>query len=107
MSLPALPETSESVEEKFTRLALVWDADTCYYSDTTRAVAHPAYQEIIGLGPAVVPLLLRDMERTHQHWFEALRKITGADPVPSSVAGRIPKMVAAWLQWGRENGYQW
>jgi hypothetical protein len=71
------------------------------------ASEHPAYQEIISLGPAVVPLLLRDMEEKHTHWFIALRKITGASPIPKSAAGRIPLMVEAWPRWGKDNGYQW
>jgi hypothetical protein len=58
------------------------------------------------LGPAVVPLLLRDMEQNHTHWFCALREITGANPVSPS-AGDIPQMVEAWLRWARDNGYRW
>lgn len=41
---------------------------------------HPAYQRIIGLGPEVAPLLLRELERQPDHWFWALKALTGADP---------------------------
>ena len=61
----------------------------------------------MSLGPDVVPLLLRDMEANHSHWFAALRALTGANPVPKSVGGNIPKMVEAWLRWAKDNGYQW
>ena len=58
------------------------------------------------MGPAIVPFLLRDMEENETHWFYALYKITGANPVAKEEAGNIPKMAAAWLRWARENGYQ-
>lgn len=68
---------------------------------------HPAYQEIIRLGPEVIPLLLRDLEENHTHWFTALEAITGTNPVPPSASGKIPEMAEAWLCWARKNGYQW
>jgi hypothetical protein len=57
------------------------------------------------MGPAVVPLLLRDLEENRTHWFCALREITGANPIPGPAAGNITQMVEAWLQWARKNGY--
>jgi hypothetical protein len=59
------------------------------------------------MGEVVVPLLLRDLEINRRHWFSALAAITGANPVSEEDAGNIPRMADAWLQWGRENGYQW
>ena len=55
----------------------------------------------------VVPLLLADLEDNHTHWFGALRAITGANPVPVSAAGNIPKMAEAWLRWANDKGYRW
>ncbi|SRR5579872_2166078 len=100
----ALPET---VEQRFRRLAAEWRKAVMFSSSTTERNNHPAYQQIIALGPDVVPLLLRDLEENHTHWFCALREITGANPIPTEAAGNIPKMAAAWLCWARENGYQW
>jgi hypothetical protein len=55
-----IPETPwETVEERFQRLAAAWHRDTDYLSSMADADSHPAYQEIIRLGPEVVPLLLR------------------------------------------------
>jgi hypothetical protein len=70
------------------------------------AAEHPAYQEIISLGPDVVPLLLRDMEEHGTHWFIALEKITGAKPYFPGTAGNAPKLVEAWLTWAKENSYR-
>jgi hypothetical protein len=67
-------------------------------------VAHPAYQAIIGLGAPVVPLLLQDLAREPAHWFEALKAITGEDPVRPEDWGRVRAMAAAWLAWGRSRG---
>lgn len=68
---------------------------------------HSAYQQIIGLGPAVVPLLLAELDREPDHWFWALKAITGADPLPPDGRGRVGEMTQAWLRWGREQGYRW
>jgi hypothetical protein len=97
----------ETVEDRFHRLAAAWHKAVAHHSSTTVRNNHPAYREIIGLGPEVVPVLLRDLEKNHTHWFAALREITGANPVPEVAAGNIPQMVEAWLRWARENGYRW
>ncbi len=102
------PDTpSETVEERFHRLAAIWHKATDYLSSMEEADRHPAYEEIVRLGPEVVPLLLRDLAENHTHWFAALEAITGARPVPASVAGNVPRMVEAWLCWAKDNGYQW
>jgi hypothetical protein len=95
---------SPSLADRFAVLAARWKADTALLSSTSAMVAHPAYQAIIALGPPVVPLLLEDLKREPAHWFEALKAITGADPVPPADWGRIPAMTAAWLAWGRAQG---
>jgi hypothetical protein len=104
----AVGPLTEGVEQRFRRLAAEWEDATEYISSTTEIINHPAYREIVGLGSEVVPLLLRDMEDHHTHWFWALREITGADPpLADSPGGNIPRMVQAWLNWAKENGYRW
>jgi hypothetical protein len=102
---PATPPAA-SIEKEFERLAAEWENGVAYHSSTTVRNNHPAYQKIIALGPAVVPLLLRDMEENHTHWFYALRQITGADPIPKTSAGNVPEIVKAWLRWAKDNGYR-
>jgi hypothetical protein len=96
-----------SVADRFRQLAAAWEEAVAHHSSTTLRNSDPAYREIIGLGPDVVPLLLRDMEENQTHWFCALREITGASPIPKSAAGNIPKKVDAWLCWARDKGYRW
>jgi hypothetical protein len=102
--MPATPAV-ESLEARFHRLAAAWEQATGHLSSMTAASEHPAYQEIIRLGPEVVPLLLRDLAATQRHWFIALRQITGANPIPASAAGNVPKMIEAWRDWAKEHGY--
>ncbi len=93
-----------SLDARFRALVKQWKKDTETDSSITRMVRHPAYQEIIGMGEPVVPLLLDELEREPDFWFAALQKITGADPVPKECAGKIKEMAKAWIDWGRDKG---
>ena len=100
MPVATLP-LDPALAERFSTLAEEWKRDTVLLSSTSVIVAHPAYQAIIAMGPAIVPLLLRDLEREPIHWFEALQAITGEDPVSKQQRGRILAMSEGWLAWGR------
>ncbi len=104
---PSASPPKENLEPRFRRLASIWHEAVAHQSSSTLRNNHPAYREIIALGPDVVPLLLRDMQEHHTHWFAALREITGANPVPESVAGNVPQIVDAWLRWAKDQGYDW
>lgn len=111
--MSSIPETSpvaepmESIETRFRRLEADWIAQTGFLSSSTQIINHPAFQAILKLGEAVVPLMLRDLEERPRLWVWALPRITGVDPVPVEDRGNIGRMSAAWLNWGRANGYQW
>jgi hypothetical protein len=102
---PAAPDAS--LEVLFQSLVRQWREERGPSSSTTDLAMCPSYQRIIGLGPAVVPLLLRELERAPDHWFWALKAVTGADPVPIASRGKVREMARLWLDWGREQGYQW
>ncbi len=104
---PADALATETVEERFHRLAASWHEAVAHHSSSRVRYQHPDYLEIIRMGPVVVPLLLRDLPASGRHWFEALKSITGADPVPEADAGNVERMQEAWLRWGREHGYSW
>ena len=91
-----------TLEQQFTQLAAEWRRETMYWSSTWAIAMHPSYQRIIGMGPAAVPLIIRELERQPEHWFWALKAITGADPVLPADRGNIAKMQDAWLQWALE-----
>jgi hypothetical protein len=98
---------AETALERLRRLEATWTAEVGHFSSLAVLINHPAFQEIIALGPAVIPLMLRDLEERPRLWVWALPQITGANPVPPSDRGQICKMTQAWLQWGKENGYRW
>jgi hypothetical protein len=86
-----------SLETHFRALVKQWKKDTETDFSILRMIRHPAYQEIIGMGEPVVPLLLTELKREPDFWFAALQKITGADPVPKTSAGKIEEMAKAWI----------
>lgn len=76
-----------------------------YSSSSNDWIMTLPYQQIIGLGPIVIPLVLRELQSRPHHWFWALRVLTDAEPVPAESRGDFDDMVSAWLKWGRDNGY--
>ena len=97
------------IEQRFRTLAAAWKAAMAasVSSSLPEMFAYPAYRQIITMGEPAVPLLLAELEREPDWWFAALKEITGADPVPPTIRGKLAEMTAAWLDWGRAKGYQW
>ena len=85
--------------EKFQELMARWKKDVRFLSDTNEVCSHPAYQEIIGLGIPVLSLILAELESDPDHWFWALKAITGVDPVPEEHLGDLQLMARDWLSW--------
>jgi len=90
--------------ERFERLAEAWERDSAHLSSPIKMAMLSSYQEIIGMGPDAVTLILERLSSHPDHWFWALRAITGVDPVSSENVGRIDKMAEEWLRWGKQNG---
>jgi hypothetical protein len=105
---PATTSTppAETLEQRFRRLEAALTAATGVLSADTDITQHPAFREIVGIGKAVVPLMLRDLEQSPRLWVWALPEITGENPVPPEDRGYIAKMSEAWLRWGRAKGYR-
>ena len=105
--IPSTP-AAESIEQRVVQLLGHWRQETAYLSSSTRITGHPAYQELIALGPAALPYLFRDLEQTGDgHLSKALAAITGANPIPADERGQVRKTAEAWLRWAGENGYRW
>ena len=92
------------LRERFAALAARWRDETAHLSSSTAIFTHPAYQQIIGMGPVVLPYLLADLAETRSHWFWALRAIARENPVPKHDQGNIERMITAWLAWGVRRG---
>lgn len=98
-------EVDKETENKFTELAEKWYRETLHSSAYLDKVTHPAYQQIIGLGKGVIPLILNELQDEPVEWFWALRALTGEDPTTPEQAGKRDEMAKAWLNWGKENNY--
>ncbi len=101
------PETLRlrSVTDRFHELLATWQEECKLLSSASQAAMHPAYQQIIGMGQDALSLIFQQMAETPDHWFWALRAITGENPVPPQDAGDVPRMTEIWLRWGRGHGY--
>ena len=106
---PTIENTGRAaiVEAQFQRLVGRWKAECAPVSFAEKLAMHPLYQRIIGLGPDVLPCLLRELERSPHLWFWALRAITGENPVDPAHRGNLKAMAEDWLAWAKDNGYEW
>jgi hypothetical protein len=98
------PQTgaAHGLRRTFAELAEAWRRETQFISFVQQRVVHPAYQRIIGMGWAAVPLILRELQRQPEHWLWALQAITGEEPARN--ASGLQAASEAWLRWGRERG---
>lgn len=90
---------------KFLELKNQWKEETAMLSSITEISMNPAYQQIIGMGQIAIPLILSELKKKPDHWFWALKSITGEDPVLQEQRGRLKEMAGAWLKWGKGKGY--
>lgn len=90
---------------RFLVLKMKWERGTAHLSSATEMAMHPAYQQIIGMGPTVIPFMLAELKVRPGRWFWALKAITGDDPVSPEHRGRVKQMAQDWLGWGKRQGY--
>ena len=91
--------------ERFRGLVDRWRAQPSVQSAVEKICMHEAYQEIIGIGPSAIPLILAELQQAPGHWFWALRAITGEVAHSDDERGDLPAMTESWLRWGRDRGY--
>jgi hypothetical protein len=103
-----VPPKETEPETEFKKLADRWLADTAIHSNPGIIARHPAYAQIIAMREVAISFMLDEMEkkRNRPHWFQALHDITGMTPAPAEIWGKVDKVAAAWLEWGREQGYR-
>lgn len=95
----------ESRRAEFSVLVARWRAERPPSSFERDIAMHDAYQRIISMGDDALPLILDELSKHRDHWFWALKVITGEDPVPEHSRGRLQEMTDAWLRWGEDHGY--
>ena len=94
---------SEALRQLFGVLRDQWRHDTRFVSSTTQINDHPAYRRIIALGAPMTPLIIEDLRKETDHWFHALRSITGHTPDVEQPAS-MKALRSAWLRWADERG---
>ena len=104
MVLQQQVEVDPELERRFDELVAQWINETGGDSSGLKVFAHPACHEILGMRKAAVPLIFRHLEGGGYHWYGALAKLTGADPVPDDLYDRS-QVQELWLAWGRERGW--
>jgi hypothetical protein len=99
-------EEKSATKKRFEKFARTWKSETELFSKVSKHVLHPAYQKIIGMGEAAIPLILEDLSQYGpDDWFWALTAISDENPITNEIAGDMVAMTEAWLQWGRKRGY--
>src|SRR6266571_1015232 len=100
MSAPAKAPPTETVDQKVARLLKQWREETAVISSSTIIASHPALLAIIAIGQAALPALFRDLELSRNgHMDTALTAITGVQPVPPELAGRMRAIADVWIAW--------
>ena len=92
---------------EFSKLAEQWRLETEDYAITELRYSHEAYLRIIGLigtvGPHATQWILDELKTDPDWWFGALKAITGAEPAQHG--DDFDSAVEAWLEWGRDHGF--
>ena len=90
-----------ALERRFLELAERWRFETGCLAFWAYMVDNDAYREIVAMGDAAVPWILRELERRDAPWFLALADITGENPAAEATSGKVDEIADAWLNWGR------
>jgi hypothetical protein len=107
------PEQEDPNILKYRKLRAKMEEDTRYSSNLNDRFEHPAFAEIVGMGHAAVPIILKEMQQDPDVSFTmfALFPITGEDPTvpPEQIGGFMAIDMSAikhsWLAWGEEHGH--
>lgn len=83
----------------FLRLKEKWKVETLYTSSGTEIISNSAYRKIIDIGLMAVPWIIRELKKSDDHWFYALEKITGENPIKEQNIGKIKEMKNDWINW--------
>lgn len=89
----------------FLNLRDKWKSEIRFISSGSLIISNSAYKEIIEFGPIAIPWIIREVKKRNDHWFFALEKITGANPIREENVGKIEDMSKDWIEWAEENNY--
>lgn len=96
-------EEFDTIEQKFEALSSEWKK-----FNGGRSVIeynHAAFMQIVGMGPDVIPILLRRLHEGDGDWIVAMKYVTGQRVTTPEMRGNFRAIRDAWLRWGLENGF--
>ena len=99
---PRAGRESELASEFNTR-AERWKRQTAVHSSLSVKFMHEDYQSIMAMGEPAIPLILRRLENSPDHWFWALKHLARKDVAQDT--NNVKDATKAWLDWGRKKHY--
>jgi hypothetical protein len=98
---------ADDLQKRFHEQAEKWASETAHLSSPAQMMAHQSYQAILGMASEdkreVIRLMILDLKQNRNEWFWALSYLTQENPIKQSDAGKMDKMISAWVTWGREH----
>lgn len=91
---------SEQLESKVDSLLDRLERERGHFSSVRKMTRHPAFNEIISLGPCVLPVLLKKLKNDQNVHvaMAAVSMITNEGPeIPEAYRGVIPEMVKLYI----------
>jgi len=86
----------------FTELATDLKGRTAFVSSLSQIYEDSAYQEIIELGPDIVPDVIDELKsEPHPLWFGALAQLTGTDAAEG--VDTVEEALTKWLEWADQD----
>jgi len=95
----------EQTFKQFIHLKNKWKDEVSFLSDSSKIESNKAYKEIISFGPIAVPWIIHELKKRNDHWFYALEKITGVNPIKATNRGKVQEMKMDWIEWAKLNNY--
>jgi hypothetical protein len=97
-----------TLEQRFHEQSDKWRQETEHLSSPAQIMMHPSYQAILGMAKGreqeMIRLMLHDLRENRTPWFWALSYLTQQNPIERSAAGKLDKMIKAWIDWGKTKG---
>jgi hypothetical protein len=86
-----------SLEDKFNALADAWDDHNL--GSPKIDYRSLSVLQIIGMGPNVIPFLIKRLESGETRWIFALKCITGEEAESPDMRGDANQVIDSWSNW--------
>jgi hypothetical protein len=92
-----------TILDKFNALADAWDN----FNSDRSVVDYDdlSHLQLMSMGPSIIPLLMERLRKGSGRWIYALKCISGEEAETADMRGDADRVIEAWVQWGKRNGY--